>query len=716
MNDDFLHKQRQAPDPAFAKRLYQQLHEEDDDMSTLPMTRTYTPRARFPVGAAALFLIVLFSMIFALRPLNTPPRLAQIDTGFLDTLQPISSENAGSLTEVARLGSGSIYDVDWDGDVIAVGGALGVWVYDSTRTGTPPRLLQAENTIFRRQVALAGTLIAATDGDHIRVWDAESGEPVGAFGGEGLQFNAVAISPDGRYVAGGEARLLSYQPRYQVFVWDRETGEQVFLREFEQPILNIDFNPLRLHEFAVQNPAALYVFDVDSTIERAQFTESPRLSLNPGLDYHPNGEVLAFGTEQGVTLWDVNSETVVQTITFDEDYAPLISDVAFNGDGTLLAIASANYRVSLWDVAANAFVDPPIQDAIVSASALAFNDVLGDPTLASVQFGSEVHLTLPTLDNASFAPLRGFASPISMAALSGDDRTVAAAGLDGNIHVWDIETGEETLTLETGKEYLTTFAISPDGSTLAYGNYARRGADGTYPPATRGGVTLVDLTDPANQRRLGGENKHYSDVAFSPDGETLAAFDTINGQIETWAWREAEDGAAGTLFISPLGTSTFAYSPDQQWIGVINLDQATTLSLYDAAGVEQTLFAERLDYLTAFAFSPDGTRIAIGQRLEDGSGSRVRVYDLETGQQVAAMQYATNTDYVADLAFSPDGTLIAGVVDEGRLHVWDAATGEQLFDHSDATIINNRIMFTSDGRMIISADWDGFIRVWGIPE
>ena len=63
-----------------------------------------------------------------------------------------------------------------------------------------------------------------------------------------------------------------------------------------------------------------------------------------------------------------------------------------------------------------------------------------------------------------------------------------------------------------------------------------------------------------------------------------------------------------------------------------------------------------------------------------------------------------------------EGSLIAAIVDENRLHVWDAATGELLFDLGDEYILNNQLMFSGDGRLIVTADWDGLIRVWGIPE
>ena len=83
----------------------------------------------------------------------------------------------------------------------------------------------------------------------------------------------------------------------------------------------------------------------------------------------------------------------------------------------------------------------------------------------------------------------------------------------------------ESSTVRGEAQYSVAFA--PDGTTLA-----TAGADGT--------VILWDLTDPAQPRRLGppltGHTGTVYSVAFAPDGTTLATGDTYatDGTVILW--------------------------------------------------------------------------------------------------------------------------------------------------------------------------------------
>lgn len=685
-------------------------------MTALPMTRTYARRVRFPLGATALFALLLVGVLLALRPNSTPPTLTQIDTGFLDTLQPITAENAGELTQIAQLGNGRAFDVDWHGDIIAVGGALGVWLYDSTHLTEAPRLLAGQQTLYARRVALTWSqmnpLVAAPDGDAIRVWNAETGEEVGVFSdGDDKHWDVVAISPDGRYVAGGES-MLSYEvaQRWALNVWDVETGELVSSQWETEAILNLDFNPTRLYQLAVQSMSRVFVLSAEVTDPQimAEF-DTPDNNLNVGLDFSTNGESLALATETGAVIWNTVTGDIEQEIVLSDDPPPYVTDMAFSVDGAYLALASRNFGVNVWNVLLQSWVHEPHlgRHSFGDVSALVFDTALRSTQIVSIESGSTLR-QFAFLSNRTITKQRDFDSPIMHADLNSDNRTVAAGGMDGYINVWDLGTGRTVYALDSRLADLADLVFTPDGSLLAYsGSRSSTSIDA--------GISLLDAGTGEYVRRLGSSTDYFYRLAFSPDGETLAAYNGFDDAVETWAWAEADDGAAGAvLFDTLVSVDQVDYNTDGSLITVLN--SSSDLKSYNAVtGEDQSLFGERIPRVIDFAYSPDGSLIAVGQRLATYE-SYITVYDTETLAEVTHLRYETNTDLVTNLTFSPDGSLIAAIVDENRLHVWDAATGELLFDHGDSYIFNNRLMFSRDGRLIVTADWDGLIRVWGIPE
>jgi WD40 repeat protein len=120
-------------------------------------------------------------------------------------------------------------------------------------------------------------------------------------------------------------------------------------------------------------------------------------------------------------------------------------------------------------------------------------------------------------------------------------------------------------------------------------------------------------------------NDGVNDIAFSPDGRTLAALGYQDGCISLW------DVPAGRLI--------------RKWD------------------------ADDADRCGEIVYSPCGRLLAVG------SNDGVRVWDPETGKLVR--QFADNRTLVHGIAFSPDGTLLAAALSiEGRVDVWALATGE----------------------------------------
>src|SRR5262249_22682536 len=102
------------------------------------------------------------------------------------------------------------------------------------------------------------------------------------------------------------------------------------------------------------------------------------------------------------------------------------------------------------------------------------------------------------------------AGAIFALALSPDDRTVATAGTDGVVRLWDARTGQERTSLTGHADPVYGLAFRPDGKVLASSGWGRS-------------IRLWDVGTGELLRTLENPGKDVWGVAFSPDGKALAS-------------------------------------------------------------------------------------------------------------------------------------------------------------------------------------------------
>jgi len=141
-----------------------------------------------------------------------------------------------------------------------------------------------------------------------------------------------------------------------------------------------------------------------------------------------------------------------------------------------------------------------------------------------------------------------------------------------------------------------------------------------------------------------------------------------------------------------------------------------------AAGQERRLFFQRINkpqaisaclmtltghdyYVTACAFSPDGSRIL------SKSIKTLKIWDTITGKEFATL--TGHRDFINACAFSPDGTNIVSASDDGILKIWDVATGKEkatLTGHNGYSV--KACAFSPDGLLLVSASCDKTLKLW----
>ena len=113
------------------------------------------------------------------------------------------------------------------------------------------------------------------------------------------------------------------------------------------------------------------------------------------------------------------------------------------------------------------------------------------------------------------------------------------------------------------------------------------------------------------------------------------------------------------------------------------------------------------------AFSPDSKILAVSLY-----GVRIELWDIERRERTRVFEDKTCR---GPLAFSPDGHALASAGD-GKVKLWDVATGEQLRDFAGHVHSIEAISFTPDGTRIVSTDGGdidakntpSIIRVWDV--
>jgi WD40 repeat protein len=306
---------------------------------------------------------------------------------------------------------------------------------------------------------------------------------------------------------------------------------------------------------------------------RAAALPSPRPPPDPGQDivslaFSPDGTTLALCRWNGaVTLWDVRSGTLTRMLsrTLQGPGAGVLC-VAFSPDGRRLAGGGAAGRVRVWDMRTGRLRLTLQSRATFPGSAVRVNveGVAFWPDAKTLACDATDGVTL--YDARTGRVLRTIVrrpSPQVGAAFSSSG--IALVVGPGGLRLWDAKTGHD-LPLHPDllpAEELTTFALSPNGQTLAIGT--GNCSDGDGPIRLR----LWDVKADRRLQFLDTSGGVPYALAFSPDGKTLAG--TLCGagvvfwDVRTGRLRSTDHDVGDTpsvLRFSPDGRQLWVVMPD----------------------------------------------------------------------------------------------------------------------------------------------------------
>ncbi|MEV6851210.1 NACHT and WD repeat domain-containing protein [Actinoplanes sp. NPDC051411] len=617
-------------------------------------------------------------------------------------------------------------------------------LYRAFATIYPRSVTGHQKAVVNLAYSADGRTLVSSGNDHtIRLWDVTTANPVTRAVLTRPGTTAIAVSPDGRLLAGYSANALT--------LWD--------------------------------------IGDASHPLELSTVDAAPGLRLS--VAFRPDGRVLATGGLEAdgvhgtVGLWDVSDPRRPAPLAVDHRGA---TSVSFSRDGHGLATAApgatwGTSKVRLFDVADTR--RPAVQSVLTvnTADVVAFSPAAN--VLAAGGVGGEVNVWDVTDPRRPVAKINDHVSipdldgNITSLTFRPDGRMFATSSSLGDVDIWDINDQVNVYTSLAKTAPNTTVAFRPDGLGLANG-----AADGTLrvwstaAPLLAGrigdlsgnspgsaydedgrllltddsdaGARLWDVSDRARPALAARLSPQWPVATFLPGGRTVLSEDRTGTSLRLWdATDPRHPAAAATVTRAGPGGGelTVAAAPDGRHLAVgntaqktvrlldihdprhpvpestITVDDAgsvlwfmdthllatvdgTNLRLWDLTDPARPARAGTLDRAAgASALYVPSRHIAVADQIDSGGGQpSVRLWDVSDPRAPKAGGTIPVKAGGTDLAL-PDTHTLAVIADSGRIVLYDISDpGHPKIGYAPTTdLIANRMTTTPDHRVLISS-------------
>jgi mono/diheme cytochrome c family protein len=301
---------------------------------------------------------------------------------------------------------------------------------------------------------------------------------------------------------------------------------------------------------------------------------------------------------------------------------------------------------------------------------------------------------------AAPAPIKPIANVLPQAAAlawSGDGKRIAV-GTYRVVELFSAETGRREKTLTGHTDVVRSLAFSPNGEMLA-------AAGGV--PGQAGEVKLWSLVDGKVVQAIEGHTDCIYGVAWRPDGRQLV---TASYDKTLKIWDPATGKSISDLKDHADAVYACGYHANGKFMATGSADRS--VRIWDPEkGTRIYTLAGHTEMVTGIAFHPTAEQLVTG-----GADKAAKLWTLKADSGENTRTFAAQSDVITDVRFAPDGKSFATAANDGKVCLYDPGKAEPVKTIQASPDALLCIAFSPDSKRLAVGGYDGSVQVLELPE
>jgi WD40 repeat protein len=508
-----------------------------------------------------------------------------------------------------------------------------------------------------------------------KLWDIATARELLTFKKDTAQINALHFSLDGNY-------LLSFSGSHErtLRVLEVLTGKEIGRADVHPGIIDeIQLIPnTQKLVYMNRDPNSyntVFVSPLSNQRSAKPFTGNGNIK---SYRISPDGKFLTTVTQNGLSLWDIESGKELQKITFTSySEHKMIQLPTFTADSKFL------YYETDKEIKKINLINNQIADLPGTITKKEITTITKDGRYLITSTWTEPNVFIYSLsDGKLFKEIPKENTVRDFSQISDDGSYLIQKADYRSSRTYDLKSGKTDFVTLNYNE------ITPIPGT----NYLITKKDSIYEYSS---MFLVDALSGRVLKEFKSYVKGVSFSRFSPDGK-YAVWIQDSTRLVLW------DLYAGAIFKNFQAhtddIAALAFSHNGKWIATSSLDK--TIKLWDIeTGKLIRSMSVYTKWISSVVFSPDDAYLAA-----QAEELTFKVWSTETGKEFK--KYKGHTERISCVAFTPDGKFVVSGAWDKTIKIWNISTSTLVRTITGFEHPVNSIAFSKDGKLIAAGGGD----------